>query len=519
MLVIEKAKALLLQLKNPDRVLNIIPTARKIHVGGKDLVAVPHKADEVRVLRNLGFKAPAPILHYYDWPGPYTPFIHQQQTSAFLTMHKRALVLNQIGTGKTMSALWSADYLMRKGLVKKVLILSPLSTLERVWADGVFLNFPDRTYAVLHGTAERRARLLNADVDFYIVNHDGFKIIAQQAKHMFDLVIVDEATVFRNPQTQRFKSFNKWMDEHPNIRLWLMTGTPTPNEPTDAWALAKLVGSPYIPKTYTGFRDQVMTKIGQYKFVPRPNAIEIVSNVLHPAVRFTRDECLDLPPTVFQTRGVVLTADQRQHYDAMWKSFVTEVQNEGAISAANEAVKLNKLVQISCGVAYGNDGRNIYLDCKPRVDAVREVITEVNGKVIVFVPLTGTLHMLEKELAKDWTVAVVNGEVPAHKRNEIFQSFQNSPDPQVLIAHPATMAHGLTLTAASTVIWYGPINSNEIYTQANGRIERIGKVHSSLVVHIEATPLESKMYQRLEKKQSLQGLLLDMIQLGQEKNL
>jgi SNF2 family DNA or RNA helicase len=137
--------------------------------------------------------------------------------------------------------------------------------------------------------------------------------------------------------------------------------------------------------------------------------------------------------------------------------------------------------------------------------------------VIVFVPLTGVLRRLEKELGKDYSVAVVNGEVPASQRNPIFQDFQENGRYKVLIAHPATMAHGLTLTAASTVVWYGPINSNEIYTQANGRIERIGKRHSSLVVHIEGTPLERRMYDRLEKKQSLQGVLLDMVSQGQEK--
>ena len=78
------------------------------------------------------------------------------------------------------------------------------------------------------------------------------------------------------------------------------------------------------------------------------------------------------------------------------------------------------------------------------------------------------------------------------------------------------MAHGLTLTAASTIIWYGPITSNEQYVQANGRIERIGKRHSSNVVHIEATELERKMYARLKNKQKLQGLLLDLIQDNME---
>jgi len=74
------------------------------------------------------------------------------------------------------------------------------------------------------------------------------------------------------------------------------------------------------------------------------------------------------------------------------------------------------------------------------------------------------------------------------------------------------MAHGLTLTAASTIVWYGPITSNEQYVQANGRIERIGKHHTSNVVHIEGTELERKMYQKLKLKQKLQGLLLDLIQ-------
>jgi SNF2 family DNA or RNA helicase len=163
-------------------------------------------------------------------------------------------------------------------------------------------------------------------------------------------------------------------------------------------------------------------------------------------------------------------------------------------------------------VAYTDDGQDFEIDCSPRVNAVKEVIEEAGEKVIIFVPLTGTLNMLERELSKRWSTAVVNGAVSSNKRNVIFHDFQHSKDPRVLIAHPATMAHGLTLTSASTVIWYGPITSNEQYVQANGRVERIGKRHVSNVVHIEATDLEYKMYHRLANKQKLQGLLLDLIQ-------
>jgi len=233
MLVVEKAKALALKLNNPNRVLDSIPTARPFEVRGIPIVVTPHRLDEVKVLNNMGIKAPSPILYYYDWPGQYDPFEHQRQTAAFLTLQHRGLVLNEIGTGKTQAALWAADYLIKTKKVKKVLILSPLSTLERVWGDGIFTGLVHRKFAVLHGTAERRLKLLKTDVEFYIINHDGFSIIASETIGMFDLIIVDEAAVLRNPSTRRFKIFRKWLDQNPDARLWLMTGTPTPNDPTE----------------------------------------------------------------------------------------------------------------------------------------------------------------------------------------------------------------------------------------------------------------------------------------------
>jgi SNF2 family DNA or RNA helicase len=508
-LVVEQAKALALKLNNPHRVIDTIPTSRLLR---PNVVVLPHRLDEAQVLYNLGFSVPSPILHYYDWPGRFKPREHQRQTAAFLTLNQKALVLNEIGTGKTQCALWAADYLIKTKKVRKVLIISPLSTLERVWGDAVFTSFPDRKAVVLHGTAERRKRLLAMDVDFYIINPDGFDIIADMASGMFDLIIFDEAAVVRNPTTRRFKAFRRWMDNNPHTRLWLMTGTPTPNAPTDAWALAKLVGSPFCTSTFTAFRDQVMMKVGMHKWVPRASALDTVQHILQPSIRYTRDECFDLPDTVVQSRRVELTTDQRKHYDRMMRHLISEVsEDDSTITAVNEAVKLQKLVQIACGVAYDDNGRSVELDCAPRVNVVREVIEEAGQKVIVFVPLTGTLYMLERELGKHFSVAVVNGAVSSSERNRIFSSFQDQPEPRVLLAHPATMAHGLTLTAASTIIWYGPVTSSEQYEQANGRIERMGKRHVSNVVHIEATDLEASMYARLSAKQKLQGLLLDLI--------
>ena len=349
MLIVEQAKALALKLNNPSRVLETIPTARPFHAAGPNVIVTPHKLDEVRILRNLGIDAPSPILHYYDWPGRFKPYEHQRATAALLSLQQRCLVLNEIGTGKTQSALWAADYLMREGVVQRALIISPLSTLERVWGDAVFLDLTHRKAVVLHGASQRRKKLLKVDADFYIVNHDGFAIIAEDAHDMFDLVIVDEAAVLRNASTKRYKHFKRWMDRNPNTRLWLMTGTPTPNEPTDAWALAKLVNSPYCTKTFTAFREQVMERNGPYKWIPRVNSTDTVRHVLQPAIRYTRDECFDLPDTIVQTRSVELTPEQKKHYAAMMRHLIAEVdESGGTITAVNAAVKLQKAVQIAC---------------------------------------------------------------------------------------------------------------------------------------------------------------------------
>jgi len=508
-LVVEEAKALLLRLQRPNRVLSSIPTSA---VYKDDIISVPHRVDAVRILKNLGIDAPSPVRHYYNWPGRFVPYDHQRKTVEFLVQTDKGLVLNDIGTGKTQSALWAADYLMREGLVSKVLILSPLSTLERVWGDSIFQSLVHRRFVVMHGSAEKRRKLLATDSDFYIINHDGFPIIKDESVGMFDLIIVDEAAVYRNPKTNRYRRFANWLDKHPNARLWMMTGTPTPNAPTDAWALAKLVKNPIAPSRFTTFRDMVMYKQGQWSYMPRPEAPTIVSNVLQPAVRFARDDCLDLPDTVIQSRSVELSKPQRDAYKTMMKELVLQLGNgTDVISAANEAVKLQKLLQICAGVVYDDSGEGAKLDCAPRIALVEEIIEQTEDKIIIFVPLIGAQAQLRDELAGNHSISVVNGSVSSNSRNIIFKEFQENPNPRILIAHPATMAHGLTLTRASTIIWFSPTMSNELYVQANGRIERVGKKHTSNVVHLVSTELETRVYRRLEGKQKIQGVLLDLI--------
>lgn len=511
MIVSKPHKKLLLNLNDPDRVTTVIPTARAVTLRGQTLVAVPHRMEEVRVLRNMGFDAPAPIGSYYDWPGRFEPFVHQRVTTEFLTLNPKSFCLNGMGSGKTLSVLWAFDYLKKIGEATKMLVISPLSTLERTWGDEIFNHFPETTFTVLHGTREKRHKLLACDFDIYIINHDGIKsketIDLLCARPDLDVVCVDEIASFRNASTDRWKALNRVCKDRPWV--WGLTGTPTPNAPTDCWAQTRVISPTRVPKYFTQFRDQVMRPLTKFKWVARDGAIDVVRQCMQPAVRFSREDCIDLPPTTTVTRQTELTAEQRKAYAQMLTRMRADFV-DGQVTAVNEAAKLTKLLQIVCGTAYTADGE-VEIPSQHRIDLVKEIIDEAGAKVIVFVPFTGALNAVAAALGADFTVEMIHGGVSKNERDKIFSAFQKSPDPRVLVANAAAMSHGLTLTAANTIVWYAPVNSNETYEQANARIVRPGQKLNTLIVNVEGSDMERKMYARLQHKGRMQGLLLELL--------
>ena len=116
--------------------------------------------------------------------------------------------------------------------------------------------------------------------------------------------------------------------------------------------------------------------------------------------------------------------------------------------------------------------------------------------------------MLARELKKDYAVEMIYGDVPARQRNQIFSDFMSAENPRVLVADPGTMSHGLTLTAASCIVWYAPTDRTETYLQANKRIDRPGQVHATTIVQLAATAAEREVYRRLANNESMQGLIL-----------
>ena len=225
--------------RDPERVRAVFPHVKISEVRGQFICAVPHDLSAARFFTNQGHPIPSPIVTDYKWPGRFDPYEHQIDTAAFLTLNKRAFLLSGMGTMKTASTLWATDYLKEQGEIDKTLIVAPLSTLDRVWAQEIFQVLPHRRYHVLHGSRQKRIDLLgDTKADYYLINHDGIGIIADLLQDRPDInhVVIDEIASMRSSRTHKFKTMFHILNRQGIPRsAWGLTGTPTPTAPTDCY--------------------------------------------------------------------------------------------------------------------------------------------------------------------------------------------------------------------------------------------------------------------------------------------
>lgn len=510
-------KALVLPASN--QIATLFPEAVPL---GNELRLLSHGLPEYVMLRRLGYNVPHPMALYYDW-AMGTPFKTQKVTCCMMTANRRAYVLNDMGTGKTRCPLWSFDYLERAGLAKKMLVVAPLSTLNPVWMREVLETIPHRKAVVLHGDKRKRLSKLDEDADIYIINHHGLKVVYDELKTRrdIDVLCIDELAVYRNnsDRTKLMREFSKRFEW-----VWGMTGSPMPNEPTDVYYQAKIVTPHMAPARFTHARDMMMINVnpggGMAIWRPKPDAVDTAFRMMQPSVRFTLDDVTELPECVYRTVDVEMSDKQTVIYKELANKMATWVDNE-TVTAVNAGAMMTKLLQVATGWVYVDEGRGaVGLDGAPREKVLREIIEGNSHKLIVFVPYRHAVDGLSKILGlndpKNGVFpidhALVHGDVPPKERDRIFHLFQNTNKYRVLLAHPACCHHGLTLTAADTIIWYCPPLSLEVYEQANARISRVGQKHRQQIIHLQATPVERKIYRLLQTKASVQDQLLGMFQ-------
>ena len=453
-------------------------------------------------------------LEDYSWPmknPEHRPFIHQKETAIFFINNKRAYNFSELGTGKTLAALWACDILFCNQKIRKVLVVAPLSTLQSVWGLEIFENLPHRKYIIAHGSKEQRLYAIRGNADFVIINHDGVSIVEEEIiKQKFDIVIIDELTAFKKHTNNRTKSMIRIARSCRAV--WGMTGEPTPNSPTEAFGQAKVVNpeNKYLPAYYTAFRTMVERQVGPFTWEPTEASSKLVHHILQPAIRYERDKCIDIPPCQYQDRIVEFTDEQKVAYKKMKEDLILEYQS-GLITASNAAVKFSKLLQIAAGSVKNDEGEIVKFDSSSRDSELWQIFEDTKKtKLIVFCAFRASIfHLVDFFGKKGVKVACIYGDVNHNKRAQHIHDFQNS-DLQVLIIQPQSSAHGITLTAANVIVWYSLIASGEIYNQANGRITRAGQKRKQLIVHLIGCTAEQRLLNILAKKSAMSKDILNM---------
>jgi hypothetical protein len=380
-----------------------------------------------------------------------------------------------------------------------------------VWAREVFVTLPGRRVEVLHGSKQARLEKLARDADIYIINHDGLKVIESElwTRADIDTLVLDELAVYRN-NSDRSKRMRKFANRF-NI-AWGMTGSPMPNEPTDVWSQCLILTPGRVPRYKNHARDALMTHIANYLWKPKPDAVQRAYEWMQPSCRYSLEDVVELPALIKRTIDVPLSKDQEIVYKRVATAMVAMVKDK-KITALNAGAAMNKLLQIAGGWVYTCNPEFVRVDPTPRILAMADLIQAADEKVIVAVPYR---HMIEG-ISRIFSMkgveidhCVVHGDTK--DRDHLFNVFQNTDKHKVMLAHPGCVHHGLTLTAASTIIWYLPITSLDVYDQFNARITRIGQKNKQQLLLLQATAVEKKIYRMLQEHQKMQNLFLELVE-------
>lgn len=424
------------------------------------------------------------------------------------------MVLNEMGTGKTMSACWAMDILFRFAGLQRVYIVAPLSILKSAWARELFFNMPHLKYAICHGNPEYKRKVIASEVQIVIINPDGVRnmhdLLMRRPKRK-ELLLIDESTIYKSPDSDRTKQMIELSDSFKGT--WGMTGDAAPNKPVEAWSQSRICvrQNPLRTPFFGQFKDATMYRIDEYQWGVKDGAEHLVAAILQPSIRYKLRDCIDLPETIYTTMEPELTKEQEDAYGKMRDELYIETEN-GEVTAANAAVKLMKLVQICAGSVKVDEDTSHDINCKPSLDRLLTIYEQTASKKLIIVAAFQASFRLLRAFAHKHGIKVgeIYGDVSVKQRDEYVERFQRG-DLNWLIIQPQAAAHGLTLTAASHLVWWTIVPSNELHKQTNARIVRPGQLQIQNIIYFVRSPAEAHIMRILERKEIMSSAILELL--------
>jgi len=440
---------------------------------------------------------------------------HQKTTLELMQREEKTFDASDPGTGKTYVALKAFNDRRLAGS-KSMLVLAPKSLLQPAWGNDISKFFPELTYSI--SNASNRSDAFEVDADIYITNIDATKWLAKQPPTFFDIfdtLCIDEMSYYKHRTSARSKAANK-------IKKFFtyrhgMTGTPHSNSVTDIWhQFFILDDGDRLGTNFFAFRNSVCTpkQVGpsprMVKWKDKEGAEEAIASLIGDITsRNLFENCMDIPPNHTYTVPYTLSRSNLRQYNELLHNAILQLESS-SVTAVNEAVLRNKLLQVAAGVVYA-DGESTILDTG-RAELVIDLV-EKRKHSVVFFNWTHQKEQLAAEAHKRGvTYEIIDGSVPNKRRAEIVEAYQAGFF-QTLFLHPKTGAHGLTLTKGTTTIWVSPIYEPDLLKQGMHRIYRGGQTEVTETILIEAkNTVEQKVYAILDRKQTSMVNLLGLLQ-------
>lgn len=399
--------------------------------------------------------------------------------------------------------------------VEKVLVIAPLRVADMTWSDEIkkWDHLKNLRIAKAIGSAEERRWAIESNADIYIINRENTKwlidyILSKSKKWPFDTIVIDESSSFKNHQSQRFKAIKKAAAVAK--RVILLTGTPAPNGLMDLWPQMYLLDQgERLGKNITAYRNRYFepdkrsqTVVFSYK--PRPGAEKAIYTAISDiAVSLKAADHIKMPERVDNFIKLVMPKNVRAIYDKMERDYLVSI-DEDEITAASAGVVANKLLQMANGAVY-DENRKVVAIHDLKLDALDEILEENEGKpIMVLYNYQHDYDRLMKRFEK-WKPREL-------KTHGDLRDWNDERIP-LLLAHPASMGHGLNLQAGGHIIvWFGLTYSLENYQQANARLYRQGQTDTVIINHLVVENTEDdNAIARLTSKRINQDELIESI--------
>ena len=445
----------------------------------------------------------------------FKPHNYQQYAISFIEKHDISAVLLDMGMGKTAITLMAVEYLMYEQFeVYKVLVVCPLR-VTRTWKDEIekWEQLSGTRYSIVTGTAAQRKKALEADADIYIINRENVPWLVEKSgcPFMFDMVVIDELSSFKNHQTARHKAL---MRVRPKVRRIVgLTGTPASQGLMDLFAEFKLLDMGQRLGRFIGqyrlnyFKPDKVNGPIVYSYKLLPGAEEqIYDKISDITISMKAVDHLEMPKLISTEYPVYLDEKEMEKYESLKKDLILST-TEHEVTAANAASLVNKLSQMANGAVYTDDAEAVTFHDR-KLDALEDIIEAANGKPLLVAywfkhDYTRIVQQLEK-------LGVSYMKIDS---NESITKWNNREIPVALI-HPASAGHGLNLQkGGNTMVWFGLTWSLELYQQCVCRLYRQGQTEDTVtIIHLIAQgTVDEKIMKALSMKDTTQAALIDAV--------